>query len=344
VLVLVIHNKPVLPETHHEAASEHDIGQIAEFVGIRLEQAGYGVRLLPIDRNLGALREVLHEIEPDCVFNLFEGFADDAASEWQVARILERSGLPFTGALSESLRIANSKHLTKQLLREAGLPTPDSWVVERLPMSVTNLPWPVIAKPACRDGSVGIDRGSVVSDQPALEERVACLLAQYGPPVLVEQYIPGRELSVALVELPELVALPASEILFVGQDMSRCPIVTYDAKWTPGSSEYEATPPVYSAKIAPGLADRLNDLACRAFRLVECRDYGRVDFRVDQDRPYILEVNPNPCFSPGAGLAAAMHAAGRDHGEFTVELVRRATARAGLEPMPFFSPGSKKDA
>jgi D-alanine-D-alanine ligase len=331
MLVLVVYNKPVLSETHLEAASEHEIVQTAEHVGSRLEQAGYEVRLLPVGRDIDAIRRLLHKFEPDCVFNLFEGFADDPASEWQFARILEHSGVPFTGSPSEALRLANGKHLAKQLLRAAGLPTPDAWVVHRLPLSLANLPWPVIVKPACRDGSEGIDQGSVVTDRVALEERIARLLSNYGAPVLVEQYLPGRDISMALVETPELLALPASEILFNEKDAGYWPIVTYDAKWQPGSREYEATPPVYPAEIAPELADRLMELTRRVFRLFGCRDYARVDFRVDQDRPNILEINPNPCFSAGAALAATLRTASMDHSEFTVRLVRRAMERAHWE-------------
>src|SRR5205807_1505210 len=104
-------------------------------------------------------------------------------------------------------------------------------------------------------------------------------------------------------------ALAVSEIEFVppgGGDF--WPIVTYDAKWKPGSSDYEATPPSYPARDLPGrLAAKLVRLAKQAFRLVGCRDYARVDFRVrPSGRPYILEVNPNPDFSPIAGLAGGL--------------------------------------
>ncbi len=331
MLVLVIYNKPVLPEGHPEAESEREIVGTAGYVAGRLAQAGYEVRASQLDRDLEALAATLAALQPDCVFNLFEGFADDPASEWRVARILEQSGAAFTGSPSEALRLANGKHLAKQLLREAGLPTPDSWVLQRAAPPASSPPWPVIVKPASRDGSVGIDRQSVVSDRRAMKERVACLLARYGPPVLVEQYVPGREFNVALVETPELRALPPSEILFTGEDRGAWPILTYDAKWEPSSREYAATPPVYPAQIAPELAGVLEELACRAFRLLGCRQYARVDFRVDQGRPYILEVNPNPCFSPGAPLAAALASAGMDHGEFAVELVRDAVARAPFE-------------
>jgi D-alanine-D-alanine ligase len=201
-------------------------------------------------------------------------------------------------------------------------------VVEESPVPECGLEWPVIVKPAQQDASVGLDQGSVVTDQGRLNERVGFLLRTYGPPVLVEEFIPGRELNVALVEAPDLRTLPISEVLFVDKDPAYWPIVTYDAKWKPGSRDYEATPPRYPAEVSPRLAERLGVLARRAFRLLGCRDYARVDFRVrPSGKPYLLEVNPNPDFNPTAGLAGGLSSAGLTHAQFTVDLVRAALAR-----------------
>ena len=123
--------------------------------------------------------------------------------------------------------------------------------------------------------------------------------------------------------------LPVSEILFVEKDPDYWPIVTYDAKWKPGTRDYEATPPKYPARVSPRLRSKLETLAKRAFRLLGCRDYARVDFRVRGGKPYILEVNPNPDFSPVAGFSAALDAAGISHAQLTVDLVQCAFGRGG---------------
>ena len=124
--------------------------------------------------------------------------------------------------------------------------------------------------------------------------------------------------------------LPVSEILFTDPAPDFWPIVTYDAKWKPGSRDYESTPPKYPADVAPRLRGKVEKLAADAFRLLGCRDYARVDFRVSATgKPYILEVNPNPDFSPTAGLAGGLISAGLTHEAFTVDLVRRALARGG---------------
>lgn len=326
--VLILHNQPVLPEDHPNSYSDHEVVYTAEEVGKALTAAGYEVCRLAVGRDPAVLLRSLRQLKPDVVFNLFEGLADRYDTEAHVAGLLDWLEVPFTGSPYQTLCLARSKHLTKRLLQGAGLPTPEFEVVEELPVPPCQLSWPVIVKPAEQDASVGLDQGSVVTNQEALTERVAFLLDQFGPPVLVEEFIRGRELNVGLIEMPDLRVLPISEILFVSEDPNFWPIVTYDAKWNPGTPDYVATPPRYPAEVTPRLAERLGELACRAFRLLGCRDYARVDFRVrPHGRPYILEVNPNPDLSPVAGLAGGLETAGIPYAQFVTELVRQAMVR-----------------
>lgn len=326
--VLILYNEPVLPSTHPDAESEHEVLDTVDVVSATLSKAGFNVSRLGAHHNPGAILAGLQAAQPDAVFNLFEGTGDDGNTEAYVAGLLEWLDLPFTGSPFQALALARNKHLTKPLLRGAGLPTPEFFVVEDAPVPESPLSWPVIVKPATQDASVGLDQGSVVTDQRRLEERVRTLLNTYGPPVLVEEFIHGRELNVALMEAPELRTLPVSEVLFTDKDPEYWPIVTYDAKWKPGTRDYEATPPRYPANVSARLAERLGALARQAFRLLGCRDYARVDFRVrPSGKPYILEVNPNPDFSPTAGLAGGLSSAGITHAQFTVDLVRACLAR-----------------
>jgi D-alanine-D-alanine ligase len=326
--VLILYNEPVLPAGHPDFESEHEVLHTVDVVAGTLHGAGYHVTRLGANTDPGVLLGGLREHRPDVVFNLFEGTADHGHTEAYVAGLLDWLGLPFTGSPAHTLCLARSKPLTKHLFQGAGLPTPRFFVVDEGPAPECDLTWPVIVKPATQDASVGLDQGSVVTDQARLHERVDYLLRTYGPPVLVEEFIRGRELNVALIEAPDLRILPISEVLFVDSDPAYWPIVTYDAKWKPGSRDYEATPARYPADVQPDLAGRLGALAQQAFRLLGCRDYARVDFRVPPSgKPYLLEVNPNPDFNPTAGLAGGLGSAGLTHAQFTVDLVRHALAR-----------------
>jgi D-alanine-D-alanine ligase len=326
--VLILYNEPTLPSDHRDADSEHEITDTVDHVEAALTAAGYAVGRLGVGRDVAALVAGVRRAKPDVVFNLFEGLPDWGDSEAFAVGVLEWLGLPFTGCPLQPLALARHKPLTKHLLRGARLPTPDFFAVDHRPVPDCPLAWPVIVKPSNQDASVGLDQGSVVTSQEELDRRVAYLLAEYGPPILVEEFVPGREFNVAVVEAPDLRVLPLSEIKFVSDDPDYWPIVTYDAKWKPGSADYEATPPVYRPEVAPRLTARLERLAKQAFRALGCRDYARVDFRVKPPaKPYILEVNPNPCFNPNAGLSGALQAAGVAWAEFAVQLVRQALVR-----------------
>jgi D-alanine-D-alanine ligase len=329
--VLVLFNEPVLPPSHPDFDSENEIRETVDNVEGILREAGYKTSRLSVNRNPEDLLAGLRRLQPDVVFNLFEGTGEQGHTEAYVAGVLDWLGLPFTGSPPHTLCLARHKHLTKQLLAGAGLPTPKYFVVQSLPVTDCPLEWPVIVKPALQDASVGLDLGSVVTDPERLENRVASLLRQYGPPVLVEEYIPGREFNVAMVECPDLVVLPVSEILFTETYPGSWPIVTYDAKWKPGTVDYESTPPVAVAKLPRKLNERLQSLAQAAFRLLDCRDYGRIDFRVTtRGKPYILEVNPNPDFNPNAGFTGSLQAAGLSHHRFTLDMVANALARSSV--------------
>jgi D-alanine-D-alanine ligase len=327
--ILVLHNQPVLPEDHPDADSEHEVLSTAEFVRQTLTEAGYDVCTVGVSRDPAVLLKKLRDLRPDAVFNLFEGLADFGDTEAHVAGLLEWLEIPYTGCPYPTLCLARSKHLTKHLLAGAGLPTAKFFVALDVPVEDCPLGWPVIVKPAAEDASVGLDQGSVVTNLERLNERIASLLDNYGPPVLIEEFIRGREFNVGLIETAELRVLPVSEILFIDKDPDFWPIVTYDAKWKPGSRDYEATPPKYPAHVSPRLRSKLETLAKRAFHLLGCRDYARVDFRVRGSKPFILEVNPNPDFSPTAGLAGGLESAGISHAQFTIDLVQRALARGG---------------
>jgi D-alanine-D-alanine ligase len=327
--VVLLYNEPVLSVEHPDADSEHEILYTVEEVEKALAEGGYETSRVAVCRDPHELIAGVRRERPDVVFNLFEGLADQSETEAYAAGILEWLGVPYTGSPFFTLSLARNKTRTKHLLQGAGLPTPAFFAVDDLPVPECRLGWPVMVKPGTQDASVGLDQGSVVTSQEALEARVALLLENYGAPVLVEQFIRGREFNVGVIEGPELQVLPPSEILFTDPDPGFWPIVTYDAKWKPGTRDYEATPPVYPAEVSPRLKEKLETLAKQAFRLLGCRDYARVDFRVGPTgRPYILEVNPNPDFSPVAGLSGGLSSAGLTHSRFACDLVLAALARS----------------
>jgi D-alanine-D-alanine ligase len=136
----------------------------------------------------------------------------------------------------------------------------------------------------------------------------------------------------ALVAMPELRALPMTEVVFLENQPGYWPILSYDAKWSKTSVEYNITDYHFGAQIAPELAGRMEAMARKAFRLLGARDYARVDFRVRGDEFFLLELNPNPDFAPDRALANNLWAAGITHAEFVRQMVRNALTRGGDRP------------
>ena len=287
---------------------------MAKSVAEALRPHGFTTSLLaarpPIDLALAKLRA----LEPDLVFNLIEGFGDSGAGATLVTGLLELAGLAYTGSPPEALCWCLSKSRTKALLRGLGLPTAPFAVIDPAePRPEWAGPWPVIVKPDAEDASLGIDQQSVSTDRSALVEQVARVRARYGGRVLLEAYLPGREFNVGLLALPDPEPLPIAEVVYAPVP-GAWPILTYESKWISGSAADLASQVRCPAQIDDALAGSLGRLAVSAFTATSCRDYARIDFRLDpHGEPMILEVNPNPDISPSAGWARALATSGRDY-------------------------------
>ena len=303
----------------------------------------YHVNILDNFQNLlDAIRPDQPGGPPDCVVNLVEFFRDDPEQENNVPALFELLNVPYTGNGPLALSLCQKKPQAKALLAASGLLTPRGIVIAKAPIPRTlDLRYPLIVKPAHDDASGGIDAGSVVHNRKQLEARVKLLLSEHTMAALVEEYIAGRELHCAILGTE---ALPLYEMRFKGgtDDQGRpLPhIITYRAKWDPYSREHYAVQSRCPAQgLTPELAAHIEDIALRAFRAIGCRDYARVDMRLDETgEPYILEVNPNPDLADGCAYAQCVRASGRTYSQAIQEIVGFALARARTkqvkEPFP----------
>ena len=334
--ILVLYNEPQLEAEHSDAASEAGVLESVDAASAALAAAGHRVRRLGLGRSPAPLLEALSgSSPPSAVVNFFEGFGGVGAGEAQVAALAELLGIPLTGSPSHALALVRDKALTKYLLAGAGLSTPDFEYVGAGEEPPADLGGPMldrgpcIVKPAHEDASLGLSAASVVTDNLRLIEQVLDIRHRYGG-VLVEQFIAGREFNVAVVDLPEPTVLPIAEVEFCPTIHEHERVLTYAAKWDVGGAEDLRTPVRCPAKLEPALEVEIARQALAAYRLTGCRDYGRVDVRVDAEgRVYLLEINGNPDLSPTAGLARALAAAGIPYDRFIVDLVERAAQRGG---------------
>jgi D-alanine-D-alanine ligase len=192
-----------------------------------------------------------------------------------------------------------------------------------------DLAFPLIVKPRFGDNSVAIDDDAVVSSRRALVERCRWLIATYAQPAVVERYVAGRELTVALFgNMPETEALPIRELDFRRIGASRWRMYDYDLKWRPDSPANWPEAQVCPARLPDEIAKRVEETAVEAARWLGCRDYARVDLRLDrQGVAWVVDVNTNPDVQAGAGFEIAWRAAGRDLDGFVGQLLAVAADR-----------------
>ncbi len=280
---------------------------------------GYTSSLFNMNGNTIRLVRFLDEEHPDLVFNLCESVGSYAIHEMHVAGIYELMGIPYTGAGPMALGSCLNKARTKEILTYHGVPTPRfrifSLLTERHHIN-GDIRFPVIVKPAHEDASTGIDNDSIVTNSETLKKRIQLIFQKYDQPALVEEYIEGRELNVAILGNNPPRVLPISEIDFSGLPPGYPHIVTYSAKWHEGTVEYTGTKGLCPADIPPSIEMKIKDLALRAYTVLGCRDYARVDMRMTADgNPYVIEVNPNPDLSSDAGFARSVRGAGMNYEE-----------------------------
>jgi D-alanine-D-alanine ligase len=285
---------------------EQDVLVEVQTVREALGVLGYRPEEVQLDLDLRQAAETLQGLSPCLVFNLVESVAGRDRLAHLAPSLLEHLGLPFTGCSTAAMFATSNKLLAKSLLKGAGVPTPRWRAVAAADPPGPEVPPPWIVKSVWDHASIGLSAGSVASSETELRMELARRSGSAG--LFLESYIDGREFNLSLLEIDgRPVVLPVAEIRFVGYAAGVPRIVDYAAKWSSDSPQYNNTPRSFEFPPADTpLLQSLRELALRCWRLFELSGYARVDFRVGSDgRPWVLEVNSNPCLSPDAGFQAA---------------------------------------
>jgi D-alanine-D-alanine ligase len=272
----------------------------------------------------------LARMECDLVFNLTESFADDDTADLKIAGFLELIGKKYTRSGTHRRMLAQDKAIAKKIFAFHGIHTPVFAKSFRGRLDFSHdLQFPVIVKPAREDGSIGIEFSAVVSSIRELMERMDWLHANFDSPVLIEEYIDGREMYVGVLGNDKPEALPVIEL-----DLSKLPegtprIAAAEVKWGKGTRAYRDTKSVVATDLPDETVASLQQTAVAAYQALELRDYGRVDMRLQPDgRVQVIEVNPNPWLSSRAELAMAARKSGRTYPQLVEEIVALAMARS----------------
>lgn len=294
-----------------------------------LRHEGFRTREVNLEDKLRRLLDLGSRNRPDVVFNLTEQFRDDARLESAVAGLFELFALPFTGASAFCLALCRRKGLTKKVLLQNGIATPASRLLTEPRITRRHgLRYPLMVKPARQDASHGVEAGSVVRDHAQLLRQLERVYEKYRAPILVEEYIEGKELHVAVLGNSPPLALPIVEFDFSNLADDHPPIITYDVKWNPLAVAYHKVHTICPARIERKIDKLVKARAVAAFSATSCRDYARIDLRLGGDGiPYVLEVNPNPDLTEGVSFMESAEAAGFGFSETLRRIVEFALGR-----------------
>ncbi|MET3524645.1 D-alanine--D-alanine ligase family protein [Mesorhizobium abyssinicae] len=276
-----------------------------ERVVAALHEGGHETLLCEGDKGLLATLERFMPPDPQgrpsgIVFNWAHGIQGEYRFT-HVPAMLEMAGVPYTGSSPLGHGLSHDKVITKTIIRDVGVPTPNFCVMRRGNESTGDLRFPVVVKPRREDSSLGLQ---LVHEPAHLRQAVEVIVTQYAQDALVEEYIDGREICVALLGNGEPEVLPLVEQDF-GDRETR--LMTWEAKFAAAA----AVPKICPAQIGSGLATVLRDISVACFRACQCRDFARVDLRIDRSgQPFVLEFDCMPGLSMQSPYTIAAMTAG----------------------------------
>jgi len=300
-----------------ENAGKDDQDTLIQVQSVSRALSGMGFEPIPLPftLNLTEMSDKLKKISPDMVFNLVESASGQGRLISVAPLLLETLCIPYTGADADAMFLTSNKVLAKQLLHLSGIDTPRWFGTKDLNKENPFVKGTYIIKSVWEHASIGLAQDSIVGikNWADLKAVMAVFQDRLGGECFAEQYIEGREFNLSVLDgedCPQV--LPPAEIRFEGFSEDQFKIVDYNAKWKEESSEYHNT--VRSFEFSSdddALLESLKDISIRCWNIFNLCGYARVDFRVDTaGKPFVLEVNANPCISPDAGFAAALEKAG----------------------------------
>ena len=303
---------------------EADVLHQVELVSEALIDLGYLPEAFPLGNNLKSDMDQIKDRDPLFVFNLVESVFDKGELLYMGPALLNALKIPFTGVPVEGLFITTNKVLTKKLLKYNRIPTPDYFTIDEVLRLKPNTRY--LLKPVSEDGSVGLDEDSVFSrEQKEMVEKIKHLPSSH---YFMEEFIEGREFNLSILGGKGKVdVLPPAEMVFHNYPEGKPRILGYTAKWDESSMEYKNTTRSFDS-LSPesNLYKEMVRLSRECWEYFGLKGFARVDFRVDEkDKPFVIEINGNPCISPDSGFIAAAHRAGLSNKEVIGRIIEEIT-------------------
>ena len=309
---------------------ELDILDQVELAENSLLELGYETSRMTLGFDIPQFLKEIQIEKPDMVFNLVESIQNHGEQLYFATALLNYLKIPYTGVRNEGMFITTNKPLAKHWMRNSGIPTASWFELDELDKLDSNKTY--LVKPKLEDGSLGFDDDLVFkgSDQTFHPKIKTLSKNNY----FIEEYIDGREFNISVLggnQGPEV--LPIPEMMFIDFPSDKPKIMGYRAKWEEGSFEYENTARQFiDEKNEQILVEKLKNICIDCWKTFSLSGYVRVDFRVDKEgNPFVLEVNANPCITPGSGFYMACEQTGYTFTDATKRIIEDAKAYFNLK-------------
>ncbi|OGY44101.1 MAG: hypothetical protein A2731_02255 [Candidatus Buchananbacteria bacterium RIFCSPHIGHO2_01_FULL_39_8] len=295
---------------------------------------GYQVSVINLN-NFSEVVDSLKNGDIDIIFNLGEKLYDDISYRSQIAALLDCFQVPYTGSDFSTISRSVDKIYFKKVLSYHEIPTPDWDYAYDLDDEIDDeLQYPLIVKPSGVGHCFGISQSSVVTNKEELDREIKRIILEMKRPALIEEYIDGDEYEVYILgnEEENLRILPLSRTIFNGQDKNLWHIYTYESRWLDDKVNENFIRQMPPKNISKRLESLITEIALDTYNILGCKDYGKVDIKVDQKgNPYVIELNPSPwLYDFGTqGIVAAAKLAGIGFNELLEEIIRLSTDRYG---------------
>lgn len=297
-----------------------DVLKEAEFVSDNLKKIGYSPRILQFIYNKEKIKSEIEKINPEFIFNLVENINGTDSLAYLAGSLFEDLKIPYTGCPAKSLFQTSDKLISKKILEQNKIKTPKYLNLNNYKKINIGKGEKFLIKNSGEHSSFGLDekKFSLLNDKKKIIEE----LKRKGKRYFAEQYINGREFNISILGNPVRI-LPIVEMKFNNYPKGKPKIVGYNAKWDENSYEYKNTKRNFDfEKKDKLLLNKLKEICIKCWNLFNLNGYARIDFRVKNQTPYVLEINTNPCISPDSGLIAAAEKAGLSNIRLIEEIIK----------------------
>tara|TARA_B110000503_G_scaffold10373_1_gene14035 strand:+ start:2804 stop:3847 length:1044 start_codon:yes stop_codon:yes gene_type:complete len=306
-LLLILHE-----EISADARSD-ELDTLLQLEQIRgaMQANGWRVETWAAGLDLEATRNAISDSNPDCIFNLVESLAGVGKLIHFIPSLLATLDYAYTGVDADAMYLSSHKRLAKKIMRLNHIASAESFGLDDL-LPAMDGKW--IVKSVWEHASFGMDDACVVTGAEAALARIDYCKQLHAGEWFAERYIQGREFNVSVLEIDgQAKILPIAEICFANYPEGKPQIVSYDAKWREQTFEYQATQRIFPA-LSSAETSEINALVLRCWQAFQLTSYARIDIRCDEaGKPWVLEINANPCLTQDAGFAAASYQAGMSY-------------------------------